>query len=202
MLAFARRLAGWLTVAFALSAMFAVGAGRAFAGPSSSQPEWAELTAHQREVLAPLANDWHTLEKQRKQKWLGIADRYAAMTPLEQQRVQKRMREWAALTPEQRKAARDRYKDLRNTPQPQKEALAQKWEEYRNLPDEEKRKLAASKAPKPLTPQTSGTRPAPIKKPVSSRSLAASASQTVSNPPTAPRHLSETSSTAPPVVQP
>src|ERR671936_305593 len=37
------------------------------------RPVWAELTAEQQAVLAPLKNDWDTLEPERRQKWIQIA---------------------------------------------------------------------------------------------------------------------------------
>jgi DNA polymerase IIIc chi subunit len=127
-----------------------------------SKHSWAELTPAQRQILAPLAMEWDTFEKSRQEKWLSIANRYPAMTPVEQQRVQKRMREWVALSPEQRQAARERYKDLRNAPAEEKQGLREKWETYRNLPEEEKRKLAESNKLKPAPPRsTSATRLAP-----------------------------------------
>jgi hypothetical protein len=45
----------------------------------------------------------------RKQKWLGIANRYAKMKPDEQVRVQERMREWVRMTPEERRQVRQNY---------------------------------------------------------------------------------------------
>src|SRR5689334_16196231 len=66
------------------------------------QPAWSSLSTDQRTVLAPLSKEWDNMENFRKKKWLGIAERYAKMTPDEQQRVQKRMRDWATMTPEQR----------------------------------------------------------------------------------------------------
>ena len=118
-----------------------------------------ELTAQQQKILAPLATDWNTLEKPRRDKWLGIAKRYPLMTLEEQQRVQDRMREWVALTPDQRRAARERYLNLRNSPAEQREGLKQKWDEYESLPTEEKKRLAAkNQQAKPPVVSTSGTR--------------------------------------------
>ena len=100
----------------------------------------------------------------RKQKWLQLANRFAAMKPEEQQRVQERMREWAKLTPEQRELARETYnahpQDRRRT---KKTAT---WESYQQLPEEQKKKLAASatgrKAPSVVPCQASGKVVAPL----------------------------------------
>ena len=67
------------------------------------RPAWAELTAEQQLILAPLKSDWDTLEVERRQKWIQIAKRYPRMKPLEQDRVQRRMQAWASLSPEQRR---------------------------------------------------------------------------------------------------
>ena len=71
------------------------------------RPAWAELTAEQQATLAPLKNDWDTLEPERRQKWIQIAKRYPRMKPLEQERVQRRMQAWAeyqALPPQERES--------------------------------------------------------------------------------------------------
>lgn len=123
--------------------------------PPLIQPTWNELTAQQRAVLAPLHNEWNSLEAYRRKKWIGIAQRYPAMTPEEQVRVQQRMSEWMKLRPDQRKAARDSFKSMKqNTPEKRAE-MPQKWQEYSQLPDEEKKRLQAEAAknatPKPAT---------------------------------------------------
>ena len=56
-----------------------------------ARPAWAELTADQQMVLAPLKADWEKLEQERRRKWVGIANRYPKMKPEEQERVQRRM---------------------------------------------------------------------------------------------------------------
>lgn len=141
-----------------VAALFLAG-GVAHAIPQPAGTPWVELTAQQQKVLAPLAPEWNTLEKPRRDKWLGIAKRYPSMTPEEQQRVQDRMRDWVSLTPEQRRAVRERYRNLRNAPAEQREGLKQKWDEYESLPTEEKKRLAAkNKQVKPPVFSTSGTR--------------------------------------------
>ena len=106
-----------------------------------SQPNWSELNPQQKQILAPLANDWDGLESFRRKKWLGIAKRYPAMTPEQQQRVQVQMKPWSSLAPEERNAARERFKKQHTAPHEQREAKRQKWEEYKVLPESEKRKF-------------------------------------------------------------
>lgn len=94
-----------------------------------SRLPWAELTAEQQQILAPLKADWDSLELERKRKWIGIAKRYPKMTAKGQERVQRRMQAWAKLTPEQRRQARETYKRLAKSPE-KKKALRQQWAEY------------------------------------------------------------------------
>lgn len=117
--------------------------------PPLKQPKWAELTPQQREALAPLSGKWDKLESYRRKKWLGIAQRYPAMSAEEQQRVQRRMKDWANLSPEERKRAREQYKSLQKVPPEQRQVVKQKWQEYKDLPDEEKERLKRNAAHKP-----------------------------------------------------
>lgn len=109
---------------------------------SGKGPAWAELSAVQQHILAPLQQEWDSLEADRKKAWLGIAKRYPKMTPEGQARVQKRMHAWAKLTPEQRQLARERYRALRKAPPEQRQALRKKWDEYMALSPEQRRTLA------------------------------------------------------------
>lgn len=105
-----------------------------------ARPYWLELTAAQRQALAPLSDDWERLDGQTKKKWLEIAHRYPRMKPEEQQHTQQRMREWALLTPEQRTVARDTFARVRAMP-PQKRA--EMLRKYRELPDAKRHELAS-----------------------------------------------------------
>ena len=129
---------GALALAFAL----AVSAANA-AGPARKGPAWAELTAPQQEVLAPLKPGWETLDPDRRRKWVGVAKRYPKMTPIGQKRVQTRMQKWANLSPEQRRVARERYKSIGKLPPEKKQDLRQQWAEYQALPPHDRRMLDA-----------------------------------------------------------
>ena len=117
------------------------------------RPVWAELTAEQQAVLAPLKNDWDTLEPERRQKWIQIAKRYPRMKPLEQERVQRRMQTWAALSPEQRRQARETYKQLAKSKRPPSKDLRQAWAEYQALPPQERESLTPSPSTNPRRPK-------------------------------------------------
>ena len=112
---------------------------------SATKPLWTELTPAQQQALAPLASEWDKLDFLRKNKWLAIGNKYATMSPAEQQRVQERMRDWVKLTPEQRRIARESYARAKKLNPDQKSA---QWRQYQQLPEDQKKKLAADAASK------------------------------------------------------
>lgn len=122
--------------------------------PPLKQPAWTDLSAEQKQILAPLAGEWNKLESFRQKKWLDIARRYPTMSAEEQARIQRRMQDWVKLSPEERKAAREKYKNLKKAPPEHKEAVKQKWEEYKLLPEEEKQRLKNEAARNKGKPQT------------------------------------------------
>ena len=102
------------------------------------RPAWAELTAEQQQILAPLKADWESLEPERRRKWIGVAKRYPKMTLQGQERVQRRMQEWAKLSPEQRRQARETYKQIVKVPPEKRGNLREQWAEYQQLPQHER----------------------------------------------------------------
>lgn len=143
----------------ALTAPFATAALPTGAAVSPlAQPTWNNLTDSQKEVLAPLQSEWDTLELQRRIKWLGIAERYPAMQPEEQERITKQMVNWARLSPEERRLVREKYKNLQQIAPGQKEAIKQKWNEYQELSEEERLDLK-KKAKEKKSPKSPGARP-------------------------------------------
>lgn len=113
----------------------------AFEFPTLRQPTWQELSPQQKQVLAPLSEDWDRMEDARRKKWVSIAARYPHLTPEEQARIQSQMQEWAKLTPQQRQRVRDKYKALKKAPAGTRQALREQWELYQQLPPEEKQRL-------------------------------------------------------------
>lgn len=170
------------------------------------QPKWSELTVQQKIVLAPLSDDWDSLEYFRQKKWLGIAVRFPEMTPEEQRRIQVQMQAWGKLTPEQRELARENFKTANQLPAEKKQELKQKWEEYSSLPEDEKEKLkqqAASKpVPKPGRPAATAPllpAPAAVANPVAPPStpptpLPAAPPATEASPPAVTPTVAETTS--------
>jgi len=130
---------------------------------TTPQPMWSELSVQQKIILAPLSDDWDSMESYRQKKWLGIVNRFSAMTPEEQRRVQGQMQEWGKLTSEQRQLARENFKTVNQLPLEKKQELKQKWEEYSNLPEDEKEKLKLQAASKPSTKPGLPVTPAPLR---------------------------------------
>ncbi|MCS6764951.1 MAG: DUF3106 domain-containing protein [Candidatus Protistobacter heckmanni] len=102
-------------------------------------PAWNDLSADQKQILAPLQPTWDGMTDIGRRKWVQIAQRYPKMKPEEQKKLQERMAAWSKLTPAQRQLARQNYQASRNLAP---EARFQAWERYQSLPDERKKQLA------------------------------------------------------------
>jgi Protein of unknown function (DUF3106) len=128
----------------------------------SPGPVWQALSPQQRATLAPLQNDWASIDGPRKSKWLDIAARYPKLPPSEQERLQARMSEWARMTPSERARARLNYQEAKQLPQQERQ---DRWQAYQALPEDQRQALATrssadtkAKAPKPdqkLPPEAS-----------------------------------------------
>lgn len=155
-------------IALAISSLLSIQGWAATSNPTfvvtPPQPKWVELSTQQKTVLAPLAADWDSMEGYRRKKWIGIAQRFHAITGDEQVRIQRQMQEWAKLTPEQRRVAREKFQSVSQLPTEKKQELKQKWEEYSSLPEEERQKLQQQAVslpqPKPGRPTAAGVTPA------------------------------------------
>jgi hypothetical protein len=117
------------------------------AAKAQIRPAWAELTADQQMILAPLKADWDSLAPERRRKWIGIAKRYPTMKVEEQERVQRRMQAWAKLSPEQRRQARENYQRIAKQRVEKREKLREAWAEYQALPPHERQSLAPPSEP-------------------------------------------------------
>lgn len=118
-----------------------IAAGAKPTAKTLDKPLWRELTRRQQAALKPLQPEWDSLNGVRKRSWLELSERFASMSPAEQQRVHERMRQWMRLTPAQRELARENFTKTRKLPPSQKTAT---WESYKQLSEEEKRRLARS----------------------------------------------------------
>lgn len=155
------RAAAWLPAAV----FFVLAAGAAQRGVAQPQPppvkraadasgpSWQSLSPAQRSALAPLQNDWASIDAPRKSKWLDIAARYPKLPPSEQRRLQARMTEWARLTPSDRTQARATFQEAKQLPKGERQ---DKWQAYQALPESQRQALAnrgsAHGATRPVQP--------------------------------------------------
>ena len=126
--------------ASATSLPMASGIARPPAVADNGGPRWAELSASQRKVLAPLSNDWNDgIDSRSKERWLDVAGRFHKMPADEQQRANQRMVEWSHMSVAQRMQARENFQESRAVSKEEREA---RWKAYQALPEEKKRELA------------------------------------------------------------
>ena len=123
---------------------------------------WDDLSLVQQKILAPLEEDWSYLSKERRQKWIQVANLYPKMKRADQERLQSRMNEWAKLSQKDRRIARDNYLSSLRFPAEEK---ASAWQAYQQLSPEDKKKLAAKednkKKPTAASAPTLQNRPNP-----------------------------------------
>lgn len=136
--------------------------GRSTPAPSATpaqvaKPGWKDLSAQQREALSPLAKEWDGFDRNRKLKWLEVANKYPQLSPEGQKRVHERMVEFVKLTPEQRRTARSNFQRAYELPLEQRQSLVQ---QYQELPPEKKQALA-DKASKKTEPPRRRSKPEP-----------------------------------------
>lgn len=149
----------WLThvlmaAVWTLSFSAAHAVGAASAGSASARTDqavkiatgapWHKLSATQQRILAPLKDDWPSIEAARKSKWIEIAARFQSMPVEQQQRIQERMAEWARLSPAERATARIQFQDSRQIRSDDRQAS---WSAYLALPEDQKRALALQGKP-------------------------------------------------------
>jgi hypothetical protein len=162
-----RPLASVFAVAIALACVALVSLaqspapGAAHTAPAShpneiAKPAWKELTAAQRDALAPLAKEWDTFDRSRKLKWLDVANKYPQLSPEGQKRLHERMVEFVKLTPEQRRTARSNFQRAYELPMEQRQTLVQ---QYQELPPEKKQELANKATKKTEPPRRRPTKP-------------------------------------------
>jgi hypothetical protein len=133
--------------AFAL--LFGSAAVAQVGGPTTD-PAWGQLSAQQREALAPLAGQWATIPTDSKRKWLEIATKYPQLSPEGKARMQSRMADFARLTPEQRRTTRENFQRAYELPLENRESAVQ---QYQLLPEEKKKQLTEQRNPRKDVPR-------------------------------------------------
>jgi hypothetical protein len=137
---------GLVLAALALALSMQVAAQDLPAAPTPSGPTWAELSAGERQALQPLQHQWNGLDSQRKETWRDVANRYASLPPVQQDRLHERMVEWAGMSPAQRNAARINFEELRRLPATERQT---RWQAYQNLPAAERQALVTEASKRP-----------------------------------------------------
>ena len=107
---------------------------------NAAGPTWASLSPEQRSALAPLKDDWSSIDAPRKAKWLDLAGRYPKMPASEQKRMQTRMTEWARMSPQERAQARLNFQQAKQLPNQERQ---DQWSAYQALPEDERKALAS-----------------------------------------------------------
>ncbi len=100
---------------------------------------WGSLTRQEQNSLAPLAQQWPTMDTPARERWLRVAQRLPRMPAANQARVQTRMRAWAAMPPQQRGQARLNYERAQALTPAQRKA---RWQAYQALSPQQKQALA------------------------------------------------------------
>jgi len=106
---------------------------------------WESLKSAQKQILAPLEDDWDYMLPDSRRKWIQLANIYPKMSEQDQQRLQSRMTGWSKLSQKERRIARENYLSSLKFPAEKK---AEAWTAYQKLSDEQKKKLADSQAKK------------------------------------------------------
>ncbi|WP_338413108.1 DUF3106 domain-containing protein [uncultured Sphaerotilus sp.] len=141
----ARSVSGLMLATLALAFSMQVGAQGQPVGASG--PTWAELSAGERQALQPLQSQWNGIDSLRKQKWRDVANRYASLPAVQQDRLHERMVEWATMSPAQRNAARINFEELRKLPATERQT---RWEAYQSLPADARQALLTQAGSRPL----------------------------------------------------
>ncbi len=112
-------------------------------------PNWAALSKSQQANLAPLKEEWGSVDASGKQKWLEVAGRMPRMNADERVRIQQRMTEWVRMSPTERGQARIHFQEARQLAPGGRQ---EQWDAYQALSPEQRHALtaqAASAAKKP-----------------------------------------------------
>lgn len=112
-------------------------------------PAWSDLSPQQRQVLAPLAQQWAAMDDTSRGKWAQVATEYPRLSKKERERLDERLSRWAQMQPIERGQARARFQDARALSPQERQ---QRWEAYQALSEDERQDLArqAQRRQKPV----------------------------------------------------
>lgn len=91
------------------------------------QSNWTLLSAEEQKVLKPLADKWDAMTTVEQETWRAMAKQYASRSPEEKKKLERRMTRWAAASPVQQEAARKKYKEFKEKKAAEKARLRAAW---------------------------------------------------------------------------
>lgn len=94
------------------------------------QSDWHWLSNNERMILRPLADKWGAMTSVQQQKWRAIAKKYPSLSEREQQKLQRRITRWAGVAPEQRAVARKKYQTYKKKKPEEQERLRSVWQRH------------------------------------------------------------------------
>lgn len=91
---------------------------------------WSELSGKQQELLAPLKNEWSSMNNAQRERWLKVGRNYEN-APVERQEIMRdRVSTWSEMSPRDKAAARENYKALKEKRQGERNSS---WNSYQSL---------------------------------------------------------------------
>jgi uncharacterized protein YoaH (UPF0181 family) len=102
---------------------------------------WSQLTAQQKQILAPFQQQWDAWPPADKRSWVVLANRFPQLSAAQQQRARNRINEWASLSGEQRATVRNNIKLSRERKPNERSA---EWNRYQQMTPEQKGVLRKS----------------------------------------------------------
>ena len=112
------------------------------ARPSSGQAgdtSWVALTPSQQSALAPLQQQWASLDVNRRQQWIAVAERVRALPAEDRARLTDRMLNWVDLPASERSATRLQFQQAQAWSAQERST---RWDEYQSLHPDARKILA------------------------------------------------------------
>lgn len=100
-----------------------------------ANPRWAQLSAEQQQVLAPLATEWDRYAPYKKQNLLAIVPQFQQLPEAQRQRVQQKLKAWSELSQQQRDEIRANWKALQQMPPEQRRQAIQRLRQQHEAQD-------------------------------------------------------------------
>lgn len=111
--------------------------------PSEPALIWNNLSAAQRQILAPLRAQWYRLPSARQHQLADHATRWATLPPAHQQLIRERLAHWANMTPAERRQLRANARAFRNLPPAERAKVNAAFRRFQQLSPAERRALRA-----------------------------------------------------------